>query len=1472
MLNIIQYYSNKCKKHKNNINKKILKNNLTKSYDNFMKTKKLFLTVIILFITGIMNAQSILYQKVRDRTLQSRQKINTFNIFEKAGAEALRISIPEELRKNHLTRVNKSALNEVIKAQPSIFTLQVPVNDIQNIEVTLVENKKATDNFQVFDGETGRKLAYEKAVHYKGIVEGDENSIVAFSFFRDKVMGQITANGKSYTVGQYRNGLHIVYEENDLQTNYEFECGTVSSDSDYVAEIAQEASFQSKTAAAVKCIDLKVDVDHDIYLDKGLSGSVDYIAALFNQSFILYENEGITMSLKEVFVWTTASPYTFNASNTTNDALEMLQSYQAHTGAFNAHLSHLVSYRSNGGYAAGFNGLCNNNPDNRKCFSQIYSSFKNVPNFSWSVMVITHEMGHLLGSRHTHACVWNGNSTAIDGCYAVEGNCARPGNPVGGGTIMSYCHTQNVGINFTNGFGPQPGNLIRSRVSNAACLSNCSASCYDGIKNGNEVGVDCGGTCENICPCENDMIPPAIENYTNGLLVSCDDNGHPDGSIANPFTHLYQTSYVQNAGIYHFNINGSVFSSYVNSNGDILIAVDFGNGAGTLPSTSALMESQRGILNPIILSKLTEANEIRLSTSTGSVNLTSSDPNALKRIFENRALVSSVEDIGILQNFTGNAGPFFNTLTCYNTTKYTLAEKVVHLCGDVNGFTWIPSQNLVRENYWSGQVSATTSFNLWLKANPNPNQCLHKTNVIVCDNIIPDFTGNNLIVNDNCASKDQLRITQTPAAGTSIQGPTEVVVTVYDPSGNSTSINFTVIKDNQAPVISTATNGLPLTCDLSLEPKGTANDPFISLKQARRVASEGIYYFNLNGQTFSSVVSSNGEILVAQDYGNGTGNLPQLTQFSADTRGILSPQILASLTDAAQIRIKSSSGKVNVTSNNATVLSRLRASKTLIVGSTDLALAQSFSGTGSAYFSTTNCVNNIGTNLDGNIVYLCGNYNGFTWIPSWPLQREVYQLGEVSDTTRFTIWVQPNISDTDCFNGEAVLLCDGVIPDLTGSNIIANDNCSDNSQLTVTQSPAQGTAVSGTSEVTITVTDNEGNSSQKIVKVKVDEQAPVIKSVSNGLTLVCDPSLRPKGTENDPFVNLKQAAEITTEGVYYFNINGQLFSTVVNNKGEILVAQDFGNGIGNLPQLQSFSADTRGLLSPNILATLTDAVQIRIKSSSGKINVVSGDATLLSRLRSNQSLIARSSDINIAKTFQGTGSNYFTSITCNSPLTSLHTNIVHMCGNVNGFHWVPNVNYQRESSNGGEVSNTTRFTIWVKADKADCAQKGVDIKCSTVVPDLLGSNVISQDQCDVILTQNPQAGTQMQGDKVTVTITATDKAGNSSKSTIDVFKNCSETTAENELQNRASEAKASPEMILYPNPATTIINIDLVDYEVRKDSKISIYSSSGQLIKEMNINTNRVSIPVRDLVSGTYIIVLKNPDTNEPLTKKFIKK
>ena len=72
-----------------------------------------------------------------------------------------------------------------------------------------------------------------------------------------------------------------------------------------------------------------------------------------------------------------------------------------------------------------------------------------------------------------------------------------------------------------------------------------------------------------------------------------------------------------------------------------------------------------------------------------------------------------------------------------------------------------------------------------------------------------------------------------------------------------------------------------------------------------------------------------------------------------------------------------------------------------------------------------------------------------------------------------------------------------------------------------------------------------------------------------------------KGTEDctTPITSLHQAAGITSEGIYCFEIGGNIFRTHVDANGYVLVAIDFGNGVGALPQQLDLNTTNRGILN-----------------------------------------------------------------------------------------------------------------------------------------------------------------------------------------------------------------------------------------------------------------------------------------------------
>ncbi len=398
------------------------------------------------------------------------------------GGRRVDAALQESVRDGSVLRLDTAALERLRAEAPKAVTLVLPAVD-GTVELELVKVQVVTPDFTVVTSDSnGQAVPYEGGVHYRGVVKGDGSSLAAVSVFADEVMGFYRSARGTVVLGRLggdnaRND-HVLYAERDLRGEKAFSCATREPlardgsplDAD---EFADFQAFQRETpvqteAVLARCVRIYVEADYDIFQNKGSTTAVtNYITGVFNQSATLYSNDSVPISLSQVFVWSSPSPYTSSSSS------GLLSQFQANRNSFNGDLGHLVAFRGGGGIAAGFNGFCNSNIDNRQCFSGIQSSFSNVPTYSWTVEVFTHEMGHLMGSRHTHACVWNGNNTAIDGCSTPEGTCSRPGIPSGGGTIMSYCHQQSVGINFNNGFGPQPGNVIRNRFASASCLTDC---------------------------------------------------------------------------------------------------------------------------------------------------------------------------------------------------------------------------------------------------------------------------------------------------------------------------------------------------------------------------------------------------------------------------------------------------------------------------------------------------------------------------------------------------------------------------------------------------------------------------------------------------------------------------------------------------------------------------------------------------------------------------------------------------------------------------------------------------------------------------------------------------------------------------------------------------------------------------------------------------------------------------------------
>ena len=333
----------------------------------------------------------------------------------------------------------------------------------------LKENDIFSKGFFVKDG-TGRVVPYDKnhSLHYKGKIKGDSSSVVVVNIYDNGISAIIADRSGNINIGALQDNSSdmVIFRESDLLRRPDFSCDAlpIPGNASPLPNLSIPQSFTE--VVNEEPVDIYYEADYSCYTGKGsnLANAISWVTDLANNVSVLYENDSVNVKMSALKVWTVPDPY----AATTNTA-EALQEFSlAMTAGFPGDLAHLLSRRGLGGGRAFLYSLCNTAQYRTGVSGNLNDAITPLPAYSWNSMVITHELGHNIASNHTQWCGWTGG--AIDNCYATEGGCPLGPAPVNGGTMMSYCHLTGYGINLANGFGPQPGALIRNTVRTSTCI------------------------------------------------------------------------------------------------------------------------------------------------------------------------------------------------------------------------------------------------------------------------------------------------------------------------------------------------------------------------------------------------------------------------------------------------------------------------------------------------------------------------------------------------------------------------------------------------------------------------------------------------------------------------------------------------------------------------------------------------------------------------------------------------------------------------------------------------------------------------------------------------------------------------------------------------------------------------------------------------------------------------------------------
>ena len=380
---------------------------------------KKLLTIVSFFSFAVLFAQHEVAKKMQEleRLPVTFNSYKVLNVSNKTTNEAVLKTVDDAT----FAKINVESVNLLIKNKPEYLEIEIPYNN-KTVVLDLYKVTIFSEGFHV-DTDKGKNVIYEKGVYYRGIIKGNYTSVVAMNFFNGEMNGVIScAELNNLVVGKlkFTNNTddYIIYSDAKLKVLNDYKCSL---------KVDETATMDgsNKSPSSVKCVTMYFEVDYDLYMANNNStiDTTNWMTSVFNNVQTIFTNDGITTSLKSLYIWTSQDPYEGIGTTSGN----YLYKFNEVRPVFDGDLGQLVGIDPGGlgGVAVGINGLCS---QNNFSYSDVFFDYNTVPTYSWTINVITHELGHLLGSPHTHACIWNGNNTSIDGCGQQagynEGTCA----------------------------------------------------------------------------------------------------------------------------------------------------------------------------------------------------------------------------------------------------------------------------------------------------------------------------------------------------------------------------------------------------------------------------------------------------------------------------------------------------------------------------------------------------------------------------------------------------------------------------------------------------------------------------------------------------------------------------------------------------------------------------------------------------------------------------------------------------------------------------------------------------------------------------------------------------------------------------------------------------------------------------------------------------------------------------------------
>jgi beta-lactam-binding protein with PASTA domain len=715
-----------------------------------------------------------------------------------------------------------------------------------------------------------------------------------------------------------------------------------------------------------------------------------------------------------------------------------------------------------------------------------------------------------------------------------------------------------------------------------------------------------------------------------------------------------------------------------------------------------------------------------------------------------------------------------------------------------------------------------------------------------CEALVPDFTG-NASASDNC--DESVTITQDPAAGTTVTtGSHTITLTATDDAGNTDTCEATfTVTDDTDPVITDCADDDSASADANCE---ALVPDFTSGVSATDNCDESVTITQdpAAGTTVTTGVHT--ITLTATDDAGNTDTCEATFTVTDDTDPVIevcAEDDSASADANCEALVPDFTSGVSATDNcdeSITITQDPAAGTTVTTGVHTITLTATDDAgntdTCEATFTVTDetdpvittCADDDSASADANCealvpdftsgVSATDNCDESVTITQDPAAGTTVTTGSHTITltatddagnfttceATFTVTDDTDPVITDCADDDSASAdenCEALVPDFT-SGVSATDNCDES--VTITQDPAAGTTVTtGAHTITLTATDDAGNTDTCEATFTVtDDTDPVITACAgddsasadaNCEALVPDFTLEVAASDNcDESVTITQdpaAGTTVTTGVHTITLTAtddagntdtcEATFTVTDDTDPVItdcadddsasadanceaLVPDFTSGVSATDNCDESVTITQDPAAGTTVTTGSHTITITATDDAGNTDTCEATFTVTDDTDPVIEVCAEddsaSADANCEALVPDFTSGVTATDNCDESVTITQDPAAGTTVTT-GLH---TITLTATDDAGNTDTCEATFTVTDETDPtfdncADDDSASADANCEALVPDFTGGASAS-DNCDesVTITQDPAAGTTVTTGSHTITLTATDDAGN----------------------------------------------------------------------------------------------------------------